>query len=175
MSQASDAMSHSYAVIGVILPRWTGIQTVLGTHFMSFSQVTKHLHARGELLLSSQFDRIISDYCYPLPVFLQSSRLLVSTPDHAWLVLSHLRDALVARGVVALRPRVSAIDLPRAGRFRVWVDWHEIAFPVEETRISQAIYYCRDTGFGLQTEMVNYTHLSMPELNRQFSEIALSA
>jgi hypothetical protein len=152
-----------------------GIQNVLGTIFMLFSQISTHLRLRGELLLSGQIDRVVGDYTFPLPIFLHTSRLVINTPEQASAVFSHLRAALVARGVVALRPKVSAIDLPRAGRFRVWVDWQEIAFPAEETRISQVIYYLRQTDLGLQTEMLNYTHLSMPELNQQFAALALSA
>lgn len=142
---------------------------------MLYSQISKHLRDRAELLLSGQFDQMIAGYVFPLPIFLHASRLVIPTPDHAVLVFAHLRAALADRGVVALRPSISAIDLPRAGRFRVWVDWQEIAFPAEATRISQAIYYCRATELGLQTEMLNYTHLSMPELDRQFAALALSA
>ena len=118
---------------------------------------------------------MVEDYIFPLPVFLQTSRLVIRSPDHARLIFSHLREALLERGVVALRPSISAVDLPRDGRFRVWVDWQEIAFPADGTRISQAVYYCRETDLGLQTEMVNYTHLSMPELNQQIVALALSA
>lgn len=142
---------------------------------MLYSQITAHLETKGELMLSGQFDRLMDSYVFPLPIFLHTSRLVVSAPDQARTVFGHLREALVCRGVVALRPKVSAIDLPRAGRFRVWVDWQEIAFPVEATRVSQAVYYCRDAGIGLQTEMVSYTRLSMPELDRQFAALALSA
>ena len=142
---------------------------------MLYSHVTTHLRYRAEWLMSGTFDRMVADYLYPLPIFLHSSRLVIQSPEHAMMVFAHLRNALVERGVAALRPKVSAIDLPRAGRFRVWVDWQEIAFPPEATRISQAVYYCRATDLGLQTEMVNYTHLSMPELNQQFAALALSA
>jgi len=142
---------------------------------MQYSQLTSHLLARAELLLSGQFDRMAADFTYPLPVFLQSTRLVIATPREARLIFGHLRAALAARGVVMLRPKVSAVALPRAGRFRVWVDWHEIAFPAEATRISQVIYYCSDTGSGLRTEMLDYTHLSMPELQPRFAALALSA
>lgn len=142
---------------------------------MLYSQISRHLRTRGELLLSGQFDRMIANYAFPLPVFLKANQLVIHTPDHAAAVFSQLRAALVARGVVSLRPSVSAIDLPRAGRFRVWVDWQEIALPAEETRISQVIYYLRDTDQGLRTEMLDYTHLSMPELDGQIGAHALSA
>lgn len=142
---------------------------------MQFSQITTHLQTRADLLLSGQIDRLVADYLFPLPVFLHSSRLLIQTADQAASVLSHLRDALVDRGVVALRAKVSAVDLPRADRFRAWVDWHEIVGPSEPPRLSQAVYYCRQTDAGLRTEMVHYTRLSMPELNRQFAALALTA
>ena len=41
--------------------------------------------------------------------------------------------------------------------------------------MSQAVYYCRETELGLRTEMLDYTHLSMPELNQEFQALALSA
>lgn len=142
---------------------------------MLYSQVSSLLRQRGELLLSGQIDRLVADFVYPLPVFLKTTQLVITSPDQAWVIFDHLRQAYVDRGVVMLLPKVSAIDLPRAGRFRVWVDWQEIAFPAEATRMSQAIYYCRATALGLRTEMLNYTHLSMPELNPQFEALALTA
>lgn len=142
---------------------------------MQYSQVTSHLRHRGEMLLSGQIDQVVADFVYPFPVFLRSTCLVLGSPLQARAVFDHLRTALVGRGVVMLRPTISAMDLPRAGRFRVWVDWHEIAFPAEATRVSQAIYYCRATSLGLQTEMVNYTHLSMPELDQEFAALAMTA
>lgn len=142
---------------------------------MQFSQITSHLQRRGELLLSGQVEVLMSDFDLPLPVFLGSRRLVIASRDQGWQVFDHLRKAYVESGVVALCPKVTAIEVPRAGRFRVWVDWHEIAVPVEASRISQAIYYCRHSALGLRTEMLNYTHLSMPELNGQFEALALSA
>jgi hypothetical protein len=143
--------------------------------FMQYSQISSHLRGRAELLLAGQLDLLADSYQFPLPVFLRDNRLVIRSHDHARLILGHLRAALQDRGVVALRPMISAVDLPRAGRFRVWVNWQEIAFPAEGTRVSQVVYYCRETSLGLQTEMVNYTHLSMPELNQQFVALALTA
>lgn len=142
---------------------------------MLFSLISSHLQRRGELLLSGHVDALVSDFDFPLPVFMGSRRMIISSADQARIIYDHLRKAYVDRGVVMLRPSVSAIELPRAGRFRVWVDWQEIAFPAEATRISQAVYYCRVSKLGVRTEMLNYTHLSMPELNPEFEALALSA
>jgi hypothetical protein len=142
---------------------------------MEYSNLTALLRARGELLLCGRIEELVASYVYPLPVYLQSHCLILHTPMDAFLVLGMLRKALVQRGVAALQPQVSAVELPRGGRFRVWVDWHELAFPVEETRKSSVIYYCRESEFGPQVEMINYTLLSMPELNQQFAALALTA
>lgn len=175
MSLADLSLSHFYAALRLILPRWTHLQTALKGVFPMFSQVTALLRSRSEKLLNGQLDELAANYVYPLPVHLGPSLVIVRSATEARSILAFLREALAKRGVFAVQPKVVAIDLPRAGRFRVWVDWNELAIPVEGTRRSSAIYYCKTTSDGLKTEMVNYTQLSMPELNPQFAALALSA
>lgn len=142
------------------------------------SQIAAQLLLRGDLLLAGRIGDLLDCYnIYPLPVFLPTGRLLLAGPNEARVALSLLRHALLQGGVVALRPQVRAVELPRAGRFRVWVDWHELPQGAGPVRESSAIYYCRSNGPGpgLQTEMVNYTRLSMPDLAHQFEALALSA
>jgi hypothetical protein len=140
-----------------------------------FTQVSALLRHRAERLWNGQFDALAAQYIYPLPMYMGSSRLIVRNADEAASMLCLLRSAYLQRGVIALQPRVTALDLPREGRFRAWVDWHELAIPAEETRLSSVIYYCRMTASGVRTEMVNYTRLSMPELKPHFAALALSA
>lgn len=139
------------------------------------SQVAAQLRFRGELLLSGRIDEMIDTYLFPLPVFLPTQRMLLHGPKEARAVLSILRRSLLQSGVVALRPQVRAVELPRAGRYRLWVDWQELVMPAAELRISQAIYYCRATELGPRVEMVDYTRLSMPELHQEFEALALTA
>lgn len=142
---------------------------------MEYLQLNDLLRTRGELLMSGRIEEMVASYIYPLPIYMQSRCMILHTPLDAYLVFDVLRKALLERGVVTLRPQVNAVELPRGGRFRVWADWHELAFPVEETRKSSVIYYCRETEFGPQVEMINYTLTSMPELNQQFAALALTA
>ncbi|WP_128513938.1 hypothetical protein [Tabrizicola thermarum] len=142
---------------------------------MEYSELTAQLRSRGELLLSGQIEELVASYIYPLPIYLQSRCMVLNTPFDAYLVFDFLRTALLERGVVSLRPQVNAVELPRGGRFRVWIDWHELAYPVEETRKSSVIYYCRQTSLGPRAEMVDYTLMSMPELDQQFAALAMSA
>lgn len=140
-----------------------------------FSELTAQLRNRAERLWNGQYDAIAAQYIYPLPMYLGESRLIVRNADEAVAMLCLLRAAYLERGVVALQPRVTAVDMPRAGRFRAWVDWHELAIPADASSLSSAIYYCRNTAAGLRIEMVNYTRQSMPELRPHFAALALSA
>jgi hypothetical protein len=175
MSPSDTQLSYSYAVIGLILPRCSGAQTALEAYFMQYSQVTSFMAERGELMLSGDMDTIATAYIYPLPVFLTNRRLVVGAPYQASAMLRLQRLSMIRRGVVAVRPKVTAIDVPRNGRFRVWVDWLELAIPSEGTRSSSAIYYCSNQPSGPKIEMINYTRLSAPELEPQLAALSMSA
>jgi hypothetical protein len=175
MSLIDYPMSQTYAAKGVILPRWMLLQICLKGMHMAYSQLTAQLRTRGELLLGGRIEEMVASYIYPLPMYLQSRCLVLNSPLDAFVVFDLLRTALLERGVVSLRPQVTAVDIPRGGRFRVWADWHELTHLPENTYKSSVIYYCRETGLGPQVEMINYTHMSMPELNQQFAGLALSA
>jgi hypothetical protein len=140
-----------------------------------FSQVASQLRNRAAWLLAGQFDRIVAEYCFPLPVHLGPSRVIVRSPEEATAMLGLQQAAFLGRGVISLQPCVTAMDLPRDGRFRAWVDWHEQAHPGQRAQLSTAIYYCRQTPAGFRIEMVDYTRLSMPELRPHFAALALSA
>jgi hypothetical protein len=130
---------------------------------------------RGDMLLQGRIDEILPTYCFPMVLDLADRRMIVRGPSEAQPMLATLREALLERGVFALRPKVTALDLPRRGRFRVWVDWQELALPVEGTRMSSVIYYCRQGHGRLQTEMLEYRQMSMPELAVRFQDLALTA
>jgi hypothetical protein len=127
------------------------------------------------MLLSGQIEALLLTYVFPLPVFLEERLLLVRTHDQARAILEQVRQSLADRGIARMRPNVTAVELPRAGRYRVWVDWHEASVPHDGSLLTQAIYYCRDTDSGSQIEMVNCTRLPSPGLNRNIEALALTA
>jgi hypothetical protein len=175
MSFATRLMSRFYVALRAILPIWCDRQSALRSEIQMIAMVQSQLRLRAELLLAGRLGLVVRDYRIPLLVQLGPDRLLIRTQNEALSILAVLRQALLARRVVAMLPKVTAIDLPKNGRFRVWVDWQELAVPVDGTRLSSTIYYCRQTPGGMRTEMVEYTRLSMPELNQQFAALALSA
>jgi hypothetical protein len=175
MSQTDAGLSQSYVAVGAILPRWMLHQTALRDIFVALSHLSAHLAQRGEMLFSGQIDALLAAYAFPLPVFLEERLFLVHSHDQASAILETVRSSLTNRGVARVRPNVTAVELPRAGRYRVWVDWHEGAVPPDSSLLMQAIYYCRDTADGCQIEMVNCTRLALPGLNRQIEALALTA
>lgn len=139
------------------------------------SQIEAHLRSRGDLLVAGRIDELLDSYVFPLPIFLPGERLLLSGPREARVLFALMREALIRQRTVALRPEVKAVELPRAGRFRVWVTWHEVPMQGGRPRSSSATYFCRVTSLGPRIEMVNYTQASMPELAEQYEALALSA
>lgn len=139
------------------------------------SQIAAQLRNRGDLLVAGRIEELLATYHFPLPIFLPEQRLVLQGPEEARAAFAILHRGLAQGGIVELRPQVKAVELPRAGRFRVWVDWQELALQDVQVSTSSVIYYCRATPLGPLIEMVNYTHLSMPELNEQFQALALSA
>jgi hypothetical protein len=140
-----------------------------------FSEVASQLRNRAAWLVAGHYDRIVAEYCFPLLVHLDASRVIVRSATEATAMLRLQHATLTERGVIALKPCVTAMDLPRKGRFRIWVDWHEVTVSDQAPLQSKAIYYCRQTPAGFQIEMVDYTRLSTPELQPHFAALALSA
>ena len=62
-------------------------------------------------------------FAFPLPVFLDEDTAVVDTPAQAERLLHRLRAVFRARGYRTVTPRLVSVEIPRNGRFRLWVDW----------------------------------------------------
>jgi hypothetical protein len=140
-----------------------------------FTKVSAQMERRATALITGEFDRLLADFVFPIPVEMPSSRLIVRSPDQGRAMLALWRLALIERGVIALKSRVIAQDMPRGGRFRVWVDYHEMSSAGPTGLYTSVLYYCRVIPTGFRIEMVSYPHVSMPELNPQFAALAMTA
>lgn len=142
---------------------------------VTYSQIIAQMRRRAEGLMAGNLDELVRDYSFPVLVDLQSTRVIVRNPQESRAMLALQRKMMIDRGVTRLEPEVTAMDLPRAGRLRVWVDWHELAPGHEGARVSSAVYFCSIEGAALQIQMIEYLRLSSPELNTQFAALALTA
>lgn len=142
---------------------------------VNYSQVIDHMRRRADWLLAGQADELIADYSFPVPVELPMTRVVVRTPDEGREMVRVWHAALVKSGVVRLESNVIALDAPRGGRFRIWVEYHEVIPGRTVNNFTSVLYYCSTTATGFRIEMVSYPQLSMPELNPKFAAVALSA
>ncbi len=140
-----------------------------------FSQISAQLRSRAHWLLAGRIDEIVAQHQFPLPVDFGDSRLIVRSPDEARMLLGHLRAAYAGRGVAALVPTITALDMPRGGRFRIWADWHHATQSGSPTYLASVIYYCRQVPAGMRIEMVDCTSLMIPDLQPELVALALSA
>lgn len=142
---------------------------------VTYSQIIAQMRRRADGLLVGDLDDLVKDYGFPLPVDLLSTRVIVRNAEEVRAMLALQRKVMLERGVTELQPDVTAVDLPRAGRFRVWVDWHELSPGPEGGRVSSAVYFCSAEGEALRIQMIHYLRLSMPELKPQLAALALTA
>jgi hypothetical protein len=120
------------------------------------SELQKRLLKRSQML----FEGRIEDYAkeFVTPAVFYSADGMLPVCSHAAMVdtAKVLRKSLVERGIVACHPTVAAADLPRNGRFRVWVDWQEVAADNSQQPVHSSINYMRQTETGPRTEMVDW-------------------
>jgi hypothetical protein len=140
-----------------------------------FLQIAAQLRNRAQWLLAGRIDEIVAEHQFPLPVDFGDSRLVVRTPDEARMLLGHLRAAYAGKGVASLVPTITALDMPRGGRFRIWADWHVATHPGSPTHLASVVYYCRQVPAGMRIEMVDCTSLLIPDLHPELVALALSA
>jgi hypothetical protein len=93
---------------------------------------------------------------YPLPIQMDGNLTLFRTREDMISALTHYRAQNIAQGFAPSRAQVVAVDLPRKGRFRLWVDWHYDTRDAPPRPRTQNIYYCVMINGQITVEMVQY-------------------
>jgi hypothetical protein len=109
---------------------------------------------------SGDFLSITEHVVFPLPV--QVDGQLIVFQDAAQLAagLAAYHTANVEQDLRPSIPHIVAIDLPRNGRFRLWVDWVYGNGPQSDQIRTKNLYYCSAIGNRIQIEMVQYLRLA---------------
>jgi hypothetical protein len=100
------------------------------------------------------------DFVFPLPVQVKEQLALIHRPADMVALLECCRTAIAPQGPKPSHPRIVAIDLPRRGRFRLWVDWSCHARPTPDQVHTKNIYYCSVIGSRIQVDMVQYLQIA---------------
>ena len=129
-----------------------------------FQKIEKAMQHRADLLASGQIGELVKHYLYPLVLYLGEQQKVVDGPDEMVGIFKELQQDHQSRGVTHLVAEVAAMDLPRQGRFRAWVSYHEKGVDLSNLSRRDVVHYCRGTEQGILTEMVEYDHCAIPQI-----------
>lgn len=125
-----------------------------------YARLQNLMQWRMSLLLSGRHADLAQEYLYPFPVYLNGRQQVLRSPAEMELSLRRLHTHAMARGVVSAETQVRAVELPRRGRFRVWVWYRNLDEKGAAINQGQFLHYCRETTSGIKTEMSDYPDCS---------------
>lgn len=111
--------------------------------------------------MAGQYATVATGYAFPLVVYLHNRPCVLSSGTQGEAFFRCLHLSLVKAGIQRLDVRVTALDLPREGRRRCWIDWWGISGAGRRSIVLQTVCYGADHAEGLRIEMVEFTHLDV--------------
>ncbi|MBP1805379.1 hypothetical protein [Rubellimicrobium aerolatum] len=118
----------------------------------------------GELFSQGDVAGMAALWTLPCPVEVEGGLVILRSRAMLEAVLSiRCAQARVA-GLRRATPRIAAIEMPRRGRFRVWLRW-EYEFPggpLVADRFGSVYYLARTSQGGLTIEMMDVVHAPAP-------------
>ncbi|GHC65702.1 hypothetical protein [Neogemmobacter tilapiae] len=140
-----------------------------------FRSLERQFQRRAELLMMGRHAALARHCQFPFQMQLADRMLLVHSPEEYAQLMGRLRDNLLDRGVQVLLAEVSAVEMPKAGMFRVWVTWEAMTSATEEVEASLAIYHGVLQEGQFLTDRVEFMSAQMTELMALSPQLAKSA
>lgn len=119
---------------------------------------------RAAQISLGRYDMIVGNYLFPLCVVYRRARSLTHTQRDLWAFFQSLHSSVVMRGYARLCANVTAHEIPHRSRFRVWTDWVGHRADGSTGLVAQTICYCRGSDAAHQIEMIEFTHLALPDI-----------
>jgi hypothetical protein len=117
---------------------------------------------RATALSSGRYDLLALEYTYPLTIFIQGEMLVAAQPEDVIKFYAGFHTAMTEEGLNSLVGKVTAEDLPRNGRFRIWTNWSAVCQAGTLRQIAATVCYCRILSSVVVTEMVEFSRLTLP-------------
>ncbi|MEO6299456.1 MAG: hypothetical protein ABIV25_11605 [Paracoccaceae bacterium] len=122
---------------------------------------------RVQAVLEAMFSNLNADrildlvelYDYPFVIQTEDQLLVFTSKDEAADYCRSFRAEFVEGGHLKTFIHITAQEMPRVGRFRVWTELRHQDSHGDPTGTSNAIYYFRDYGQRLYLEMMHITKL----------------
>jgi hypothetical protein len=83
--------------------------------------VTAFFGLLGEAFAAGRLEEMARSWSFPCPIEVHGELVVMRGPEVLQAHLADLRAAL--QGLTGMTPRIAAIEMPRSGRFRVWLHW----------------------------------------------------
>lgn len=115
---------------------------------------------QADLLFRGDTAAMLTAFDLPLAAQHGDEMLVMATPDQFSDVMAGHRSAVIAVGVTGFRARLTAIELPRRGRFRVWVDLDHLRGDAVDQGADQFVLYCRQVRAEIRVELIDCLRLS---------------
>ncbi len=129
-----------------------------------YDKVCALIQWRSDLAMAGRFDDLAREFALPLVMYLEDRRMVVQSHEQLAGFLVRLQEARRASGVVQVQSGLTALELPRNGRFRIWVRHHQMDGLGRSMSYSDAVYYTCETPQGLRTEIAEFSTCSVPEI-----------
>ncbi len=121
----------------------------------------------GELFMAGRFEEATRFWSFPCPIEVEGEMLVIHDACEFEAFLRRQRGRAHEAGLLALTPKVIAVELPRDdGRFRIWLRWfYSFAGRSEEAPDLSVFYMRRRPSGELSIEMMNLVHVPAEALS----------
>ena len=105
---------------------------------------------------AGRYDLLTEIYNFPLPVYQDGVLSVLESPRDLWSFFQSLHSRLASAGLPRLDGRLTSVELPKAGRFRIWAEWIGVGAEGSQP-VMRTICYNRGNHDGHMTEMLQIT------------------
>ena len=126
------------------------------------------IQSHFDLIESGQIAKAMLDYDFPLAMQVNETMIICPSAEAYAARLTDLLATMQGAGNGLPKLRIVAIELPRHGRFRVWIDWSVINADGTQTVANRSIFYCRMQ----QTKGPSQPLIEMLECNCEIENVA---
>ena len=118
--------------------------------------VTALIARLGELILAGRLEEATRFWSFPCPVEVEGELMVMRDAQALEAFFRHRSELARKAGLLRLIPRIVAIEVPRDGRFRVWLHWiHHFPDRAEEDRTPSVYFMVRRPSGELSIEMMD--------------------
>lgn len=140
-----------------------------------FKTLERQFQRRAELLLMGRYGELGRHCRFPLHMQLLDRTVVVHSAEEYAQLMGRLHHGLCDRGVQVLLAEVSAVEVPRNDRFRVWISWEAMVSATEDAQTSMAVYQGSLVDGVFYTDRIEFQSEQITDLIALTPQLAKSA